>query len=1114
MTFLSNSISRLIGSLSVTKKLALIYCLDMITVLFVSGILINEKYIGIDFSQKEVVGNAYIGVVRDALLDVAIHHAGHTTGAEMAQAHLPTQTSALFDAVTAAEKQFGTGMVSALPSREFAVALTQRQTTGDDSHSLSTGRQLLTRIGNQSNLILDPDLDSYYTMSLIVLRFPELLDLLDTMQQLAWEIHLLPSTGRHPKQIQFLILQGRFETILAAIDSDYREAFTASSQRLQTTLEPGRVLLVSSVTEFRARNAILAGIVAPPALLTTGGSNPSVVDMARIPPVLTALHQAWRVAQSEMLRLLQERTARAFHRMWLHLGSALALMALILALVLLVARRIAIPLRKLVRMTDDVRSSGDYTLRAVWDSSDEIGRLVAGFNGMLAQLDTQRIVQQDLVMQTSAAFTQQLMIDAIPLPMIVTSVPHHQVLHANEAARTWLGKDDLNPWQRGMATGLRTEFFQMLSDKGVVDAFEVCWTAGSTPSWVLVSARCLDYQGQSAVLATFTPTNQLKKMEAGNALWGKVFDASSESIAVMDRKGQIITVNPAFCRDTALEPHEILGKTPDFLMGEQNSPAQFERMRNITASKGSWQGQVWFNRAADKSYLAWVVMNAVRDPSGAITHFIAMALDITERKANEQRIYYLAHHDALTGLPNRSSCNERLIMSIQQARRQCSKVAVLFLDLDRFKNINDSLGHHVGDQLLCSVANRLSAAVRECDTISRLGGDEFVIILNDVASTEEIGKIIEQRLFPSLRQPHLINDIELYVSCSVGVAVYPDDATDIAILKGHADSAMYQAKKLGRNNFQFFTPELNARVARHLHLETDLRQAVARNELILYYQPRIDARTGCVSGVESLVRWQHPTAGLIPPVQFIPLAEESGLIVEIGAWVIGQACHQYQLWCEAGLGAIPISINLSALQLKDNNLVTILMAAIATHAVPAGQIELELTESILMEDVANTILALEQIKALGFSLSIDDFGTGYSSLNYLCRFPIDKLKIDRSFIQNIDAPDNLAVTKAIISLGHTLGLEVVAEGVEQATDVLILQDAGCDELQGFFFAKPMPASQFVEWLALHRPSCCTVRSDPTNLDSRLSSCFVPDSRVKSSADTQLPAEANATKPFR
>ena len=1078
-------LSRIIGSLNVGQKLALIYFLDLTTVIFISGILINEKYIAINFTDKESLGNEYIAEVRDALLAV-VERTGAARGDAAAgisatgQAPAAAAIAAAAVRVTQTQARVGADMGSATLAARFATALGQlgrsagRIPTSSTSVSavppaqpvesaLSAGRALLTRIGNQSNLILDPDLDSYYTMSLVVLRFPELLEIIDSIDRLSWEMAAVPQAARARQQTALLILEGRIDATLSGMQSDYREAFDASGPLLNARLAPAEVALLAAVKSFRAETQQRAG------MHDDGDTTIGIPAAGTASTVVHALGAAWSTSQAELQRLLQARNDQAFHRMWLHLGTALLLMALILTLVFLVARQIAIPIRQLAGVAARVRSSGDYRLRAGWESSDEIGRLVTGFNGMLQQLDSQRIDQQDLVAQTSAAEAQRALIEAIPIPLMVTSVPDHRVLHANEAATAWLGGAQVNPWQRGMAPALRSRFFQMLSDTGMVDEFELSWGAGDTPSWALVSARRLHYQGQPAVLTTFTPINRMKQMESGLALWAKVFEASSENIVVLDECGRMLTANLAFRRGSQFDMHDLVGKSPEFLMAACNPPDLFDTIRHASSVKGSWQGEIWLNRKDRDPYPAWLVMNAVRDADGQTRHFIAMSLDITERKASEQRIHYLAHHDALTGLPNRFSCDERMTLSIQQARRARTRIGVLFVDLDRFKNIHDSLGHQVGDDLLRSVANRLTGAVREGDTVARLGGDEFIVILNNIQNAEEIGRIVEQRLIPGVRQSHLVDGAELYVSCSVGAAIYPDDSDNIAGLMRHADSAMYQAKKLGRNNVQFFTPELNTRVTRHLHLESDLRHAAARNELLLHYQPRIDARSGRIAGVESLVRWQHPTEGMIPPGRFIPLAEESGLIVGIGAWIIGQACRQHQLWREQGVGPMPISINLSAMQLNDDQLVPLLLRTIARHGVPAGQIELELTESLLMDNVAATILVLDRIKAHGFSLSIDDFGTGYSSLNYLHRFPIDKLKIDRSFIQNMHlSADNLAVTKAIIGLGHTLGLEVVAEGVEHAVDRHVLQEAGCDELQGFYFARPMPADQFVTWLAAHR----------------------------------------------
>jgi diguanylate cyclase (GGDEF)-like protein len=410
-------------------------------------------------------------------------------------------------------------------------------------------------------------------------------------------------------------------------------------------------------------------------------------------------------------------------------------------------------------------------------------------------------------------------------------------------------------------------------------------------------------------------------------------------------------------------------------------------------------------------------------------------------------------------------------VAIQQAERSNRRVGVLFLDLDHFKNVNDSLGHHIGDGLLRSVTQRLLETVRAGDTVCRLGGDEFVIIFNGFTEAEEISQIVDSRLIPLIRRPHDIDGAELFVSCSVGIAVYPEDGKDVETLMRNADAAMYQAKQIGRNNAQFFTAEMDRSARERMEIEQDLRFAVKHEELRLVYQPRVDSNSGRLLGVEALVRWQRPQHGLVSPARFIPIAEECGLIVQIGYWVFSEACRQQAEWRDAGLGDIPISVNLSVAQFRDQNLIETLRATMELYQTHPAHIELELTESILMEDVSSTIKLLHGIKALGVMLSIDDFGTGYSSLNYLHRFPIDKLKIDQSFVRDmLDDPKDLAVTQAIIGLGHTLGLCVVAEGIEEVEQRLALSAAGCDELQGYYFSKPLPANELIRWAKHPMPS--------------------------------------------
>jgi len=1049
-------ISRFIGKLTVGRKLALIYLLDLSAVIFISGILINEKYIAIDFSRKEMAGNQYIAVIRDALLPLT------RTGAE-------GQGAAAAAAIGRAETELGGGMRSAELAAEFS-SLLLRPATAPDMTPASTptvdstapspvfiaGRELLTRVGNQSNLILDPDLDSYYTMSLVILRFPELLEVINSMRELALNLATAEGAQRQRMQTQFLILEGRMDATMRGIGSDYTEAFEASPPLLRQHLEGSRTALREAIAQFRASTQALAGAEANP-----GGRQELLLRDAA---AVSSLQLAWKDAEGELQRLIQLRVDGFFTRMWLHLGTAVLLLAMILGLVFFVARQIALPIRRLARVAQEVRETGDHSLRADWHGVDEIGRLVGAFNTMLQQLDFQRVEQQELVARASAADAQRQLVDAIPIPLMVTSIPHHQVLHANQAAHAWQQGLELDPWSRGMTSQARSRFFQRLSDLGAVDEFEVLWHSGDAPTWALISARLITYQGQRAVLSTFTPINKMKQMESRLELWAKVFEASAESLIVMDANMRIITVNQAFRRHSLYDMVDLIGKRPAFLLAPDNSAEQIDNLRHTLARRGYWQGEISIQRKSLESYPAWLVMNAVRDLDGVTTHFIASSLDISERKASERQIEHMAHHDALTGLANRHVSNVRLAAAIAQARRNGEKVGVLFIDLDRFKNVNDALGHHVGDALLQSVSSRLLQLVREGDTVSRLGGDEFVVILNGLDDVEAIGRLLETRLIPAMRAPHQLAGSELYVSCSVGVAVYPDHGDDLDTLMRHADAAMYQAKSGGRDHARMFSPQMQDQQLQQLHLESDLRHAIERQQLVLHYQPRIGTRSGLPHGVEGLIRWNHPQRGLIAPDSFIPVAEESGLIVPIGAWVIREACRQHLAWRDAGLGTIAVSINLSAVQLKNGGLLATLRDVLAEFPVAPGQIEFELTESILMDDVDEMIATLLAIKALGFALSIDDFGTGYSSLNYLCRFPLDKLKIDMSFVQNIhNSPQNLAVTKAIIGLGHTLGLSVTAEGVESAADAEVLRQAGCDELQGFYFARPMPPAQLAAW---------------------------------------------------
>lgn len=1030
-------IAALLGRFSVSHKLLLIYLLDLTAVIFITSILIEEKFIAIDFARKEIAGTAYIVGVRDALQATVVAH-DRASASDLAP---------LREAVRQAEALHGVDMATAELAAGFDAALAEfaasAHITVASHQAFQRGRRLLSRIGDQSNLILDPDLDSYYTMSLTLLRFPELLEQLLNYDMLA-------SSG---DRTQYLIAQGRLAALREGIEADYRAAYAGNpSQALIKQLDPTRERLVDALH----------------ALLDVQATSATPLLAAR-KQALAATQTAWQATAMSLDELLRVRVELLFQRMWLHLGMAAALLALILFLVFFVARQIALPLRRLAQVADRVQATNDYSLRAEWHSRDEIGQLVTGFNTMLERLDRERIIQQELAAQARAAAAQQELLEAIPIPLLVTSVPEHHVLHVNAPAAAWVDAGREDPWGVCLERGARARFFQRLADEGAAHEFEVRWNGPRGTAWALLSAARLNYQGQDAVLTTFAPINTIKRLEASLRLWATIFEATSEGILVIDRQNVILLANTALARASGYRIDEMLRRDPEFLEPPATTSEAHPSMVERVAVSGSWQGELSLRKKNGEITPHWLVLNTVRDEHGEPSHVIALLADISERKAQEEKIRHLAHHDALTGLPNRLLFDERLRMSLQQADRHQERVALLFIDLDRFKNINDSLGHHVGDGLLQSVARRLTEAVRAGDTVCRQGGDEFVVILNAVADVQEVAHVVERRLIPLVLQTHQVCDVSLHISCSVGIAIYPDDADSMDTLMRHADAAMYSAKASGRNNFQFFSAEMNRDAVERLNTETHLQHALKNRELALHVQPIVNCQSGVVVSVEALLRWRQPALGMIPPTRFIPIAEENGLIHDIGRWALSEACRLHQHWAATGLGRLPIAVNVSAVQFRRGDFVDTVRAVLAESGMPAQFLQLELTESLMMTESERNLADIQRLKVLGVGLSLDDFGTGYSSLSYLHRLPLDKLKIDRSFVRDmIDDPADMAITRAIVSLGGTLGLRVVAEGVEHIEELKALRALGCDEVQGYLFSPPLPAHEFNTWLAEFR----------------------------------------------
>jgi diguanylate cyclase (GGDEF)-like protein/PAS domain S-box-containing protein len=550
-------------------------------------------------------------------------------------------------------------------------------------------------------------------------------------------------------------------------------------------------------------------------------------------------------------------------------------------------------------------------------------------------------------------------------------------------------------------------------------------------------------------------------IDAGNArlrVWAKVFESGTEAMLISDADNRIVEVNDTFTRITGYSREETIGQTPHLLNSGYHDDDFFRQMWASLAGHGTWAGEIWNRRKDGLVYPEWLNITVARNEAGEITNYVSAFSDITERKAYEERLRHLAEYDPLTNLPNRVLLQDRLIHAISLNRRNGGQMAVIFIDLDRFKNINDSLGHAVGDRLLVEMARRLRAAVRASDTVSRLGGDEFVVLLPDLDHADHAAHLAE-KLLQVIAEQFDIDGRELSVTPSLGIALYPADGADPETLLKNADAAMYHAKESGRNNYQFFAPEMNARVSEHLALENNLRQAMARQELSLHYQPQFDLESGALVGYEALMRWDSATLGSVSPVRFIPIAEESGLILSLGEWALREACRQNRAWQQAGLPVVPVAVNISAVQFRHADLARQIADVLDESGLPPALLEVEITESLLLEDAEQVCATLQRIKALGVALAMDDFGTGYSSLSYLKRFRLDKLKIDRSFIMDLPGDtDDAALTVAIIGMAANLGLRTIAEGVETEAQRDYLRLHGCQQAQGFLFARPLPAA--------------------------------------------------------
>ncbi|GAB1232134.1 hypothetical protein UT4_06000 [Ferrigenium sp. UT4] len=558
---------------------------------------------------------------------------------------------------------------------------------------------------------------------------------------------------------------------------------------------------------------------------------------------------------------------------------------------------------------------------------------------------------------------------------------------------------------------------------------------------------------------------QRRVAEAGLRLSAKVFEQNSEAIMVTDRDNRIVMVNRAFSLITGYAEAEVIGINPR-LLSSGRQPMQFYReLWQKLNEEDMWRGEIWNKRKNGDVFPEWLTISNVRDDAGELTHHIAVFIDITERKKEEERIRQLANYDSLTRLPNRNLLQERIEQGIAQALRHRTKLATLFIDLDHFKNINDSLGHDVGDALLRQVALRLQTCIRRTDTLARFGGDEFIALLTDLDSEAE-ASFVAEKMIAVLGEPFDIGKHALHVTPSIGISLCPDDGDTAMQLMRNADLAMYRAKDGGRNRLAFYEEQMNRKAVERLRLENDLRAAIDQQQLMLYYQPKVACADNRVVGMEALLRWEHPEFGFISPAVFIPVAEQSGLIAEIGDWVLRQTVLQLRIWQSQGYCIVPVAVNLSAVQFRQSDLVERIQKIVHDGGIDNRYLELELTESVLMESGNNSETTVHRLSAAGFSLALDDFGTGYSSLSRLKLLPMNALKIDQSFVRDIATDENdESIVSATAVLAHAMEMTVIAEGVETPQQLAFIRDLNCEQYQGYLFSKPVPAGEVVRFLS-------------------------------------------------
>ena len=733
---------------------------------------------------------------------------------------------------------------------------------------------------------------------------------------------------------------------------------------------------------------------------------------------------------------------------------------------LLFARRSIIhPVTKLTDFAESL-ASGEMPKLNGFSSKDELGRLAGAFNSMAEAIHLREESLRSKQREIEGIIENAPSMISMKSPDGKYLMVNHLFVKLFDLSRDEIvGCTDMDIFPEETALEFRKNDLQIIESKKA-SQFEESVVQGEVLHTYISNKFPLIGNGDEviAICSIATDITERKNAELKLSLAKNIIDNANEAIVVTNLDANIEEINDAYEKVSGYSREEVIGKNPNLLQSGYHDKQFYDDMWKVVREKGRWEGEMWDRRKDGEIYPKYLSISTVFDDADKPSKYVGIFSDITERKETEKQLRHLAYFDALTGLPNRVMLYDRLHQAILSAKRNDNLFAVMMLDLDRFKYVNDTLGHDAGDELLVAVAEQLKSLVRETDTVARIGGDEFKIILSDIKNADE-ASVVAQKIIDNLKRPIRIKGRPVNIGASIGIAICPADGEEIDQLIKFADLALYKAKGSGRNCYQYFSNDLQVKVFDHIEMESDMQKAIAMGEFVLHYQPKINLSNGALSGMESLIRWQHPEKGLVPPDDFIPFSEETGLIIPLGEWILNTACRQLQVWSEKQDQPLSLAINLSAIQFQQADLISMMKKIIDDHGIDPGHLELEITESMVMTDVDKAIETMEQLRELGLRLAIDDFGTGYSSLSYLKRFPINTLKIDKSFVQELTVDsEDAAIVRAIISMAEDLGVDVVAEGVETKEQLDFLTRHGCQYVQGYYFSKPLDVVQFGEYI--------------------------------------------------